>query len=69
MERTLAIVKPDAMAAGNLGAILDRIASEDFHVVGLKMLHLSREEAERFYEVHRERPFFSGRGGTRPRGR
>jgi len=58
MERTLAIVKPDAVAAGHLGAILDRIIKEEFRVVGLKMLSLSRGQAEGFYAVHRERPFF-----------
>ena len=58
MERTLAIVKPDAVAAGHLGAILDRIIKEEFRVVGLKMLSLSRAQAEGFYAVHRERPFF-----------
>jgi nucleoside-diphosphate kinase len=57
-ERTLAIVKPDAVAAGHLGAILDRILKEEFRIVGLKMLHLSRAQAEGFYAVHRERPFF-----------
>ena len=59
MERTLAIVKPDAVAAGHLGPILDRIAQEDFQVVALKMVHLSKAQAEGFYAVHRERPFFS----------
>lgn len=57
-ERTLAIVKPDAVAAGHLGAILDRIIKEEFRIVGLKMLSLSRAQAEGFYAVHRERPFF-----------
>jgi nucleoside-diphosphate kinase len=57
-ERTLAIVKPDAMAAGHLGAILDRIVKEEFRIVGLKMLDLTRAGAEGFYAVHRERPFF-----------
>jgi nucleoside-diphosphate kinase len=58
MEKTFAIVKPDAVAAGHLGGILDRILKEGFRIVGLRMLHLSTSQAEGFYDVHRERPFF-----------
>lgn len=58
MERTFAIIKPDAFAAGNAGKILARIYQEGFVVVGLKKLYLSKVEAEGFYYVHRERPFF-----------
>ncbi len=58
MERTFAIIKPDAFAAGNAGKILTRIYGEGFKVVGLKKLYLSKIEAEGFYAVHRERPFF-----------
>ena len=58
MERTLAIVKPDAFAAGNAGTILARIYQEGFKVVGIKKLFLSKKQAEGFYAVHRERPFF-----------
>jgi len=58
MERTFAIIKPDAFAAGNGGKILSRIYSEGFKVVGLKKLYLGKKEAEGFYDVHRERPFF-----------
>ena len=58
MERTFAIIKPDAFKAGNAGKILDRIYKEGFSVVGLKKLYLSKIEAEGFYYVHRERPFF-----------
>ena len=58
MERTFAIIKPDAFAAGNAGRILARIYEEGFKVVGLKKLYLGRKEAEGFYHVHRERPFF-----------
>jgi nucleoside-diphosphate kinase len=58
MERTFAIIKPDAFAAGNAGKILARIYAEGFTVVGLKKLYLSKIEAEGFYHVHRERPFF-----------
>ena len=58
MERTFAIIKPNAFAAGNSGKILNRIYAEGFKVVGLKKLYLSKVEAEGFYHVHRERPFF-----------
>lgn len=59
MERTFAIIKPDAFAAGNAGKILARIYEAGFKVVGLKKLYLSKKEAEGFYYVHRERPFFA----------
>ncbi|KJR98068.1 MAG: nucleoside diphosphate kinase [Desulfobulbaceae bacterium BRH_c16a] len=58
MERTFAIIKPNAFADGNSGKILNRIYEEGFKVVGLKKLYLSRVEAEGFYYVHKERPFF-----------
>jgi nucleoside-diphosphate kinase len=58
MERTFAIIKPDAFAAGNAGRILSRIYAEGFKVVGLKKLYMSKVEAEGFYYVHKERPFF-----------
>jgi len=58
MERTFAMIKPDAFAAGDAGKILARIYEEGFTVVGLKKLHLSKIEAQGFYQVHHERPFF-----------
>lgn len=58
METTFAIIKPDAFAAGHAGKILARIYAEGFKVVGLKKLYLSKVEAEGFYAVHKERPFF-----------
>ena len=58
MERTFAIIKPNAFADGNAGKILARIYEEGFKVVGLKKLYLSKVEAEGFYYVHKERPFF-----------
>ncbi|MFO7812667.1 MAG: nucleoside-diphosphate kinase [Pelovirga sp.] len=58
MERTFAIIKPDAFAAGYAGQILARIYAEGFKVVGLKKLYLSKIEAEGFYAVHSARPFF-----------
>jgi len=58
MERTLAIIKPDAVSRRLAGRILQRIEDNGFTVVGLRLLTLSRAEAEGFYAVHRERPFF-----------
>ena len=58
MQQTFAIIKPDAFAAGNAGKILARIYAEGFKVVGIKKLYMSKVEAEGFYYVHRERPFF-----------
>ena len=58
MEQTFAIIKPDAFAAGDAGKILARIYAEGFKVVGLKKLYMSKVEAEGFYYVHKERPFF-----------
>ncbi|HML17114.1 MAG TPA: nucleoside-diphosphate kinase, partial [Bryobacteraceae bacterium] len=59
MERTFAIIKPDAVAAGQTGEILAIIQSAGFRIVGMKMKRLSQLEAENFYAVHRERPFFA----------
>src|SRR6185437_13453191 len=58
MERTIAIIKPDAVAGRKAGRILDRIESAGFRVAAMKLMHLSRAEAEGFYAVHRARPFF-----------
>ena len=58
MQRTLAIVKPDAFAAGHLGPILCRIEEDGFRLVGLKLVRLSVADAEAFYAVHREQSFF-----------
>jgi nucleoside-diphosphate kinase len=58
MERTLSIIKPDAVAKGLLGTLLERIEGSGLRVVAMKMLHLDTREAEGFYAVHRERPFF-----------
>jgi nucleoside-diphosphate kinase len=59
MEMTLAILKPDSVAAGNGWKILDHLAREGFAVRGLKQLRLSEAQARAFYAVHRERPFYS----------
>jgi nucleoside-diphosphate kinase len=60
MECTLAIIKPDAVSARHTGAILQRIESAGFQIRAMKRLHLTRAQAEGFYAVHRERPFFAG---------
>ena len=57
---TFGIVKPDAVKAGRTGAIVQRILDDGFKIRGLKLIHMTRQEAEGFYAVHRERPFFSG---------
>jgi nucleoside-diphosphate kinase len=59
-ERTLSIIKPDAVVAGNAGAVLARLEKAGFRIVALRMRSLTRAEAEGFYHVHRGRPFFSG---------
>ena len=58
MERTLAIIKPDAVGRNLAGNILARLQNEGFVVLGLKMIRLNQDDAKRFYAVHRERPFF-----------
>ena len=55
---TFGIIKPDAVRAGKYGTILQRIVDNGFKIRGMKLKHLSRKEAEGFYAVHRERPFF-----------
>lgn len=58
IERTLAIIKPDAVKRGLAGEILSRIHTAKFQIVAIKSLRLAKSEAEGFYAVHRERPFF-----------
>jgi nucleoside-diphosphate kinase len=58
LQRTLCLIKPDAVSRNLSGAILDLIQKSGLNVVGMKMLHLSKVQAEGFYAVHRERPFF-----------
>ena len=57
-ERTLSIIKPDAVAKNVIGKIYSRFESNGLRIVAAQMRHLSRAEAEGFYAVHRERPFF-----------
>jgi nucleoside-diphosphate kinase len=58
-NRTFTIVKPDSVRKGNFGKIISRIEDEGFKVLGLKKVSLSRAQAEGFYAVHKERPFYS----------
>jgi len=59
MERTFAIIKPDATARNLHGTILQRVIDEGFSIVGMKLTHLSPQAAQGFYNEHRERPFFN----------
>lgn len=58
MERTLAIIKPDGVGQKCVGHVLSRIEHEGFRIAALRLVRLTRREAEGFYAVHRERPFF-----------
>ncbi|MEE8557637.1 MAG: nucleoside-diphosphate kinase [Myxococcota bacterium] len=58
MERTLSIIKPDAVSRGLVGRILALIEAADMRIVALKLVQLGQADAERFYDVHRDRPFF-----------
>jgi len=57
---TFGIIKPDAVRAGHTGSIIQRILDDGFKIRALKLIHMTRQQAEGFYAVHRERPFFSG---------
>lgn len=58
IEQTLAIIKPDAIAAKHAGKIIDVIENNDFTILRIKKVHLTKEQAEQFYAVHKEKPFF-----------
>jgi nucleoside-diphosphate kinase len=58
-QTTLAILKPDTVAAGNAGKVLAHLEQDGFKLRGLRVVHLTRAQAEAFYAVHRERPFFA----------
>jgi nucleoside-diphosphate kinase len=60
LERTFGIIKPDAVANGHIGDILTMIQQNGFRVVTMKMRRIAKHEAEAFYAVHKERPFFPG---------
>ena len=59
MERTLSIIKPDGVEKNDIGKIYSRFEKAGLRIVDAKMMHLSREQAEGFYAVHKERPFFN----------
>ena len=58
MEQTLSIIKPDGVARGLIGKVIQRIEGLGLKIAAIKMVHMSRFQAEGFYAVHRERPFF-----------
>ena len=58
MERTLSIIKPDGVSRGLIGEVVKRFEKNDIKIVAIKMVKLTREDAEKFYAVHKERPFF-----------
>ena len=57
-NRTFTMLKPDSIEKGNIGAILEKINAAGFRIVAMKMTHMTQRDAEAFYEVHKERPFF-----------
>lgn len=59
VERTCALIKPDAVASGNSGDIIACIERNKFNIVGMKKMHLTKEQAEAFYAVHNAKPFFN----------
>ena len=58
MERTLSIIKPDGVARGLIGEVVGRLEKSNFNIIGIKMIHMTKHQAEGFYAVHKERPFF-----------
>jgi nucleoside-diphosphate kinase len=59
IERTFSIIKPDAVAKNVIGEIVSRFEKNGLRIVAMKMLHLSKEQAQGFYAVHKERPFYN----------
>ncbi len=58
MERTLSIIKPDGVARGVIGEVVKRLEANGLNIIAMKMIHMTKAQAEGFYAVHRERPFF-----------
>jgi nucleoside-diphosphate kinase len=58
MERTLSIIKPDAVSRGFTGKIIERLEENGLNIIAMKMIHMTKAEAQGFYAVHKERPFF-----------
>jgi nucleoside-diphosphate kinase len=59
IEKTLSIIKPDGVSKGVAGRIISRLETEGFRILGLKLIHMTKAEAQGFYAVHRERTFFN----------
>ena len=59
MEKTLSIIKPDGVARGHIGDVIKRLEQNNLKIVALKMIHMTKAQAEGFYAVHMERPFFA----------
>ena len=58
MERTLSIIKPDGVSRGVIGEVVKRLEASNFKITAMKLVHMTKEQAQGFYAVHRERPFF-----------
>ena len=58
MERTLSIIKPDGVGRGLIGEVIKRLEANDLNIIAMKMIHMTKAQAEGFYAVHKERPFF-----------
>ncbi len=58
MERTLSIIKPDGVRRGLIGEVIKRLEAAEIKIVAMKMIHMTREQAQGFYAVHKEKPFF-----------
>ena len=58
MERTLSIIKPDGVSRGLIGEVVKRFEKKNIKIVAMKMIHMTKKEAQGFYAVHKERPFF-----------
>jgi nucleoside-diphosphate kinase len=63
MERTLSIIKPDGVLRGLMGEVIKRLEVNNLKIIAMKMLHMTRDQAEGFYAVHKERPFFESLTG------
>jgi nucleoside-diphosphate kinase len=59
MEKTLSLIKPDGVAKGVIGEVISRFEKNNLTIIAIKMLHLSKEQAEGFYAVHKSKPFFN----------
>ena len=58
MERTLSIIKPDGVRRKLAGEVIKRLEANDLNIIAMKMIHMTKAQAEGFYAVHKERPFF-----------